>query len=47
MGVARLRAALDADGFPLALDVRTAMDETAPGNSRLPEYRDQGIDHPC
>ena len=31
MGVARLRAALDADGFPVALEVRTAMDETAPG----------------
>ena len=30
MGVARLRAALDADGFPVALEVRTAMDETAP-----------------
>src|ERR1700731_2393765 len=31
MGVARLRAALDADGWPIALEVRTAMDETAPG----------------
>ena len=31
MGVARLRAAPDADGFPAALEVRTAMDETAPG----------------
>jgi isoquinoline 1-oxidoreductase beta subunit len=27
MGVARLRAALDADGWPIALDVRTAMQE--------------------
>jgi isoquinoline 1-oxidoreductase beta subunit len=31
MGVARLRAALDADGWPIAIEVRTAMDETAPG----------------
>jgi isoquinoline 1-oxidoreductase beta subunit len=31
MGVARLRAALDADGWPVALEVRTAMDEKAPG----------------
>jgi isoquinoline 1-oxidoreductase beta subunit len=31
MSVARLRAALDADGWPIALEVRTAMDETAPG----------------
>jgi isoquinoline 1-oxidoreductase beta subunit len=31
MGVARLRAALDADGWPAALEVRTAMDEKAPG----------------
>jgi isoquinoline 1-oxidoreductase beta subunit len=31
MGVARLRAALDADGWPIAIDVRTAMDEKAPG----------------
>jgi isoquinoline 1-oxidoreductase beta subunit len=31
MGVARLRAALDADGWPIALEVRTAMDEKAPG----------------
>src|SRR5678815_1332351 len=27
MGVARLKAALDADGWPIALDVRTAMQE--------------------
>jgi isoquinoline 1-oxidoreductase beta subunit len=31
MGVARLRAAVDADGWPIALEVRTAMDEKAPG----------------
>ena len=31
MGVARLRAALDGDGWPVALEVRTAMDEKAPG----------------
>ena len=31
MGVARLRAALDADGYPLAIEVRTAMDRNAPG----------------
>ncbi len=31
MGVARLRAALDAEGWPIALEVRTAMDEKAPG----------------
>ncbi len=31
LGVARLRAALDADGWPIALEVRTAMDEKAPG----------------
>lgn len=33
MGVARLRAALDADGFPLAWEVKTAMDEAAPGST--------------
>ena len=31
MGVARLRAALDQDGWPIAMDVRTATDERAPG----------------
>ena len=31
MGVARLRAALDAEGWPVALEVRTAMDDKAPG----------------
>jgi isoquinoline 1-oxidoreductase beta subunit len=31
MGVAHLRAALDADGWPIAIEVRTAMDEQAPG----------------
>jgi isoquinoline 1-oxidoreductase subunit beta len=31
MGVARLRAVLDADGWPIAFEVRTAMDEKAPG----------------
>lgn len=31
MSVARLRAALDADGWPIAFEVRTAMDEKAPG----------------
>jgi hypothetical protein len=29
MGVARLRAALDADGWPIAGEVRTAIDEKA------------------
>jgi isoquinoline 1-oxidoreductase beta subunit len=32
MGVARLRAALDAEGWPIAIEVRTAMDEEAPGS---------------
>ncbi|HEY7297307.1 MAG TPA: molybdopterin cofactor-binding domain-containing protein [Xanthobacteraceae bacterium] len=31
MGVARLRAALDDDGWPIAIEVRAAMDEKAPG----------------
>src|SRR5687767_14031018 len=31
MGVARLKAALDADGWPIALDVRTAMQEGGVG----------------
>jgi isoquinoline 1-oxidoreductase beta subunit len=31
IGVARLRAALDADGWPIAIEVRTAVDEEAPG----------------
>ena len=31
MSVARLRATLDADGWPIAIEVRTAMDEKAPG----------------
>jgi isoquinoline 1-oxidoreductase beta subunit len=31
MGVARLRAVLDAEGWPIAIEVRTAMDEKAPG----------------
>ncbi|HYK78057.1 MAG TPA: molybdopterin cofactor-binding domain-containing protein, partial [Micropepsaceae bacterium] len=31
MGVARLRAVLDTDGWPIAMDVRTAIDEKAPG----------------
>jgi len=31
MGVARLRSALDAEGWPMAIEVRTAMDEKAPG----------------
>jgi isoquinoline 1-oxidoreductase beta subunit len=31
MGVARLRAALDPEGWPIAVEVRTAMDEKAPG----------------
>jgi isoquinoline 1-oxidoreductase beta subunit len=31
MGVARLRAALDPEGWPIAIEVRTAMDERAPG----------------
>ena len=42
MGVARLRAALDADGWPLAIEVRTAMDEKAPGGNaafdKAPRY---------
>jgi isoquinoline 1-oxidoreductase beta subunit len=33
MGVARLRAALDADGWPIAWEVKTAMDEKAPGST--------------
>lgn len=31
IGVARLRAALDADGWPIAMEVRTAADQNAPG----------------
>jgi len=31
MGVARLRAALDANGWPIAIEARTAMDDKAPG----------------
>jgi isoquinoline 1-oxidoreductase beta subunit len=31
LGVARLRAALDPEGWPIALEVRTAVDEKAPG----------------
>jgi isoquinoline 1-oxidoreductase subunit beta len=31
MGVARLRAVLDPEGWPIAIEVRTAMDEKAPG----------------
>jgi isoquinoline 1-oxidoreductase beta subunit len=31
MGGAHLRAALDAEGWPIAIEVRTAMDEKAPG----------------
>jgi isoquinoline 1-oxidoreductase beta subunit len=31
MGVARLRAALDAQGWPIAIEVRTAMDDKSPG----------------
>ena len=31
MGVARLKAALDAEGYPVAIEVRTAMDKQAPG----------------
>jgi isoquinoline 1-oxidoreductase subunit beta len=31
IGVARLRAALDADGWPIAIEVKTALDEKAPG----------------
>src|SRR5258708_26647337 len=30
MGVARLRAALNADGWPIAIEVRTTMDDNAP-----------------
>jgi isoquinoline 1-oxidoreductase beta subunit len=33
MGVARLRAALDDDGWPIAWGVKTAMDEKAPGST--------------
>jgi isoquinoline 1-oxidoreductase beta subunit len=33
MGVARLRAALDADGWPIAMEVRTATDKDAPGQT--------------
>ena len=48
MGVARIRAALDADGWPIGMEVRTAMDEKAPGSSasfdkvscyHVPNYR--------
>jgi isoquinoline 1-oxidoreductase beta subunit len=42
MGVARLRAALDAEGWPIAIEVRTAMDEKAPGAiaafDKVPRY---------
>jgi isoquinoline 1-oxidoreductase beta subunit len=31
IGVARLRAALDKDGWPIAMEVKTATDENAPG----------------
>jgi isoquinoline 1-oxidoreductase subunit beta len=31
IGVARLRAALDGDGWPVAMEIRTATDENAPG----------------
>jgi isoquinoline 1-oxidoreductase beta subunit len=31
IGVARLRAAVDAEGWPIAMEVRTATDEQAPG----------------
>jgi isoquinoline 1-oxidoreductase beta subunit len=33
IGVARLRAALDRDGWPIAIDVRTATDSDAPGQN--------------
>lgn len=33
IGVARLRAALDRDGFPIAMEVRTATDVLAPGQT--------------
>jgi isoquinoline 1-oxidoreductase subunit beta len=33
MGVARLRAALDRDGWPIAMEVKTATDEQAPGQN--------------
>lgn len=33
MGVARLRAALDSDGWPVAMEVRTATDVRAPGQT--------------
>ena len=33
IGVARLRAALDRDGWPIAIDVRTATDSEAPGQN--------------
>jgi isoquinoline 1-oxidoreductase beta subunit len=33
MGVARLRAALDRDGWPIAMEVRTATDAEAPGQN--------------
>ena len=33
IGVAKLRAALDSDGWPIAMEVRTATDEQAPGTT--------------
>ena len=48
MGVARMRAALDKDGWPIAWEVKTAMDEKAPGSTagfniapryHVPNYR--------
>ena len=46
MGVARLRAALDADGWPIAIEVRTAMDEKAPGADRRPSTKPRVITCP-
>ena len=54
MGVARLKAGLDADGWPIALEVRTAMQEGGFGpessfdvTSRyyVPNYRSSHAEH--
>src|SRR3970282_1720431 len=44
MSVARLRAGLDADGWPIALDVRIGMQEGGVGQSANEFYRESFID---
>src|SRR5436309_8728075 len=39
IGVARLRAALDSDGWPIAVEVRTATDETARSEEHTSELQ--------